>query len=519
MAILGPNGRPLVMRPDTREIAVASVRDKWSTYPSSGLTPQRLATIFREADQGDVYRQAELFEEIEEKDAHLSSIMGTRKSAVQGLDWEVMPLSDDPQDVEVAKFVGEVLDSIPGLKDAFLDLLDAIGKGFAVSEIMWSIQTGKAIVSELKWRHQKRFRFGDRDELRLLTPENMALGEELPSNKFVVHKYKGRSGSPARAGILRVVTWMYLFKNYTLKDWVSFAEVYGMPLRLGKYDASTSPEDREALIKAVSQLGTDAAGVISKSTEIEFIESVKTTSADLYDRLVEFCNREMSKAVLGQTLTTEVGKTGSFAASKTHDGVRHDLVEADSEALAETLRRDLIRPIVLFNFGYTNRLPWLKFHHELPEDLEKAANTYETLVRMGLPIAAEHVYQKFGIPAPEPGQKILIPPGAMPPIPIAAKHPVKLLRLANSGPPSSQELQRQNDALADQAIELSLPIFRRLAEPVQQLIQEATSLEDLQERLARVYKEMATDDLEDLIARATFAADLYGRWAVDQGGD
>ncbi len=49
-----------------------------SSYPSQGLTPERLAAIFREADAGDVRRQAELFEEMEEKDAHLGSVLQTR---------------------------------------------------------------------------------------------------------------------------------------------------------------------------------------------------------------------------------------------------------------------------------------------------------------------------------------------------------------------------------------------------------------------------------------------------------
>lgn len=73
-----------IPRPDSREIAVAHVSDKYSEYPSNGLTPVRLAEIFREADAGDVLRQMELFEEMEEKDPHLFSQLQTRKNAVTG---------------------------------------------------------------------------------------------------------------------------------------------------------------------------------------------------------------------------------------------------------------------------------------------------------------------------------------------------------------------------------------------------------------------------------------------------
>lgn len=64
---------PPISRPETRELAVARIQDKYSDYPSNGLTPTRLAAIFREADTGDIMRQMELFEEMEEHDPHLFS--------------------------------------------------------------------------------------------------------------------------------------------------------------------------------------------------------------------------------------------------------------------------------------------------------------------------------------------------------------------------------------------------------------------------------------------------------------
>ena len=103
-----------------------SLADRWSTYPSVGLTPTRLGEIFREADQGDLCRQMELFEEMEEKDAHLAAILQTRKLAVLGKDYEVLPYALTPEDERLAQAVGEMVYAIPGLEGALLDLLDAI---------------------------------------------------------------------------------------------------------------------------------------------------------------------------------------------------------------------------------------------------------------------------------------------------------------------------------------------------------------------------------------------------------
>ena len=88
----------------------------------------------------------ELFEEMEEKDPHLFSQLQTRKNAVTGLDFEIIPFSDDPRDKEIADFIEEQINGIESLEDVETDLLDAIGKGFAVSEIMWGYDEGHVVV-------------------------------------------------------------------------------------------------------------------------------------------------------------------------------------------------------------------------------------------------------------------------------------------------------------------------------------------------------------------------------------
>lgn len=515
MAILDLNGKPIrssKKRPITDEIAVVTIRDRWSSYPSEGLTPEKLARIFKEADAGDVYRQMELFEEIEEKDCHLFAELQKRKQAVLSLDYEVIPYSESRIDKKAAQLVQDALE-FEGFEDAILDILDAIGKGYSVCEIMWSILDSQAKVNRLKWVHQKRFTFGDfpqgnPDEIRLLTEGEPVRGIELPPDKFIVHKYKARSGHPSRAGVIRVCTWMYLFKNYNIKDWVTFAEVYGMPLRLGKYDAHTSPEDKEKLIQAVVQLGTDAAGIISKDTEIEFVQAVKSAD-NIYEALANFCNREMSKAILGQTLTAEVGDKGSYAASQTHNEVRKDLLKADTKALAETLRKDLFRPLVRFNIGDEPKLPWLKFDLSEPEDQEKTARVYSILIgECGLPVSSKHVYEKFAIPEPEEGEEIL----ASPRIGGLGGLGFKALK----GTPSYPNPQREVDSLADKGREMVITVMERLLEPLVGLFASGADLEEIRDRLPEIFSDMDTVELEELIGRVMFIADLYGRWIADE---
>lgn len=504
--ILDHNGNPIKRkntRPETREIAVATVRDKFTSYPSNGLTPERLARILREADQGDIYRQAELFEEIEEKDPHLFSIMQTRKNTVMGLDWEILPYSDETRDRQIAEFIGDILNNHQDFEDATQDLLDAIGKGVSVVEIMWELQSGKAIPSDFRWRHQKKFRYDELDNLRVLVDENLSTGIELPPNKFIVNTYKARSGSPSRAGVYRVCSWMYLFKNYTVKDWIAFAEVYGMPIRLGKYEPGTTKEERDILMQAVLQIGSDAAGIISKNTEIQFIEAIKA-DGDVFKNLAQFCNTEMSKAVLGQTMTSDIGDGGSYAASKTHAEVRQDILEGDCKLLAKTIKRDLIRPLVLFNFGDVSRLPYLKFHYEKPEDQEKEASKYKTLSEMGLPIATEHIYEKFGVPKPNEKQELLKP----------AISNLIASKAGSLKPPDEQNSQQAIDDLADKMLKQGSLVINKILQPYLEAIENADSPESLKETLLAIYAKMDTSELQELVAQGVYTAELFGRWSA-----
>lgn len=502
------------IKPEIRETAILPVYNRYSTYPSNGLTPYRLAQIFREADGGSLFRQAELFEEMEEKDPHLYSQLQTRKNAITGLDFEIIEFSEEERDKEIAEFIREEIQSLEKVEEIFLDLLDAIGKGIAISEIIWKVEDGKVRVSDIKSKHQKNFLWDENDILKIITKDHPQ-GMELIPNKFIVHKYKAKSGHSARAGVLRVIAWMYLFKNYTLKDWISFCEVYGMPLRLGKYSQSASENDKTALMQALVQIGTDAAGMVPDGTEIEFIEAAKTSSSSVYETLARYCDEQISKAILGQTLTSDSG--GSHAQSKTHNEVRHDLTAADCKALAATLRQDLIRPLVLFNFGEDRRIPYIKFDFEEAADLKETVDIYRTLIcDIGLPVSREHLYKKFSIPKPEDEETIVSPNGFQSEqTPRALKAELledseeweKLILTAK------KKDQSEIDKLIDKARELGKDGFESIDRYLKSLSEKELTeiVKELKDtdRLSEVIAEDKT--LANVLADATLLANLKGR--------
>ena len=331
------------------------------------------------------------------------------------------------------------------LASAIIDMLDAIGKGFSATEIVWDSSNREWFPRRLRWRDPRWFMFdwvsGEELLVRSLNNEGPSIAVDgeaaargshfkgaglygalrgdigiqpmtapLLPYKFIVHIAKAKAGLPIRGGLARAAGWSYLFKNYVLKDWVTFAEVYGQPLRVGKYGAGATEQDKETLLQAVANIGTDAAAIVPDSMLIEFTEARQSGSVELYQSFCQYLDAQVSKVVLGQTLTTEVAAgAGSRAAAEVHDTVRRDILSADARRLAATLNRDLIRPIVDLNLGPRANYPRLQLGVADDGDVSEFVDLVTKLADHGARIGQQAVLDRLGIAQPEAGEPVLHP--------------------------------------------------------------------------------------------------------------
>ena len=512
--------RPIDMsknkKPERRELAVAPILDSYREYINDGLTPERLATVFKRADAGDVRSQAELFELLEERDGHVMCERDKRRNVIVDLDYTIEPADDDPRSATVAEFVQDWFDNCADWDDDLVALQDAVGKGYSAMELHWDNSEGQAIPARIERIEQKRFSFVDESGVlsrvpRLLTDTD-SMGVEIPAWKTIMHRYGGKCGSPTRAGIYRVCAWMVLFKNYAIKDWVVFCELFGMPLRLGYYDQGATKDDKDALFAAISSLGSDAAGVISKATEIKFIESAKgSTATDLWEKLANFCNAENSKAILGQTLSAQVGDKGSYAASKTHNEVRLDLLQTDGRALASTVRSQLIRPMVGFNFGWDTPLPKYKAVYKEAEDLEAKANWLEKVMNTGMPVGGKYLREQFSIPEPEKDEEVIRVQTVLPGQQFAAAKIVASDKPQRAFSPEQQALEDLAAASAG-----TDPLAAN-EDAILKIVQTAGSYEEAMEELLKFYPRMDVGSLQAGLDNAMINGHLLGRKMVQDG--
>lgn len=514
--IVGPDGQPLERMQKkqlTQEIARANltgVRNIWSHGSvASGLSPERLASILRNANEGDHNAYLTLAEEMEERDPHYASVLGTRKRAVSGLAYNVESPTDDADDVKRTDAVRDLI-ADPEFEDLLDDALDALGKGYSAVEIKWRRGT-QWVPEQYIWRDPRFFRF-DRvtgRQLRLLTDEDSFDGVELPPYKFVVHIPKLKSGLPIRGGLARLASIAYMCKAFTVTDWMAFAEVFGMPLRIGKHGPNATEGDIQTLVNAVANIGTDAAAVIPENMKIEFEETGGSRGGEsLFERMANFFDKQVSKAVLGQTMTTDDGS--SRAQAQVHNEVREDILRADAKQLQKTINRDLIQPFIDLNFGPQKRYPKFVLPVPDPEDLKALVEALDKLVPMGLKVEQSVVRDKLRIPDPAQGAKdedLLQPPSqAGTPEPPSAANREKACPgcgvAHNREQPGGDYLDElEADALQDWEEQLQ-PIM----DPLEKLLQASNSYQAFVDGLPAVLEEMDPAEVIQRLATANLKA-------------
>ncbi|MFN0186816.1 MAG: DUF935 domain-containing protein [Aquabacterium sp.] len=538
MKILDHNGDPI----DTGRLAepqtahVGHLAREFERHPSRGLTPARLHALMSAAEQGDLLQQLDLAEDMEERDGHLYAELDKRRGAVAALPWSIVePEGADAGAKRLAAQLREWLQGIDDFEDLVRGLMDAVLKSFSCHEMVWELRDGVRL-PRIELRPARWFTVDreTRSELRLRTM-SAAEGEPLRPFSWIAHRHRTRNGYLARGGLVRVLAWPYLFKNYAVRDLAEFLEIYGLPLRLGKYPAGASDDEKRRLLAAVSQIGHNAAGIVPQSMAIEFEAAAQGTDAPFLS-MVRMMDAVQSKAILGQTLTASEGEHGTQALGNVHNEVRMDIRNSDARQVEATLNRQLLWPMAALNVAGADprRMPRLQLDTTEAEDLAAFAEHLPKLAASGLRIPVKWTQDKLRIPEPEgdepvmqgpqaapaPGDEELQPGAAKPAAGGSKKPPGKPAALA-AEPRGTEQI-----ALMDQLVAEALADWELLLEPlVQPLLAEieaqlaaGQTLAGLRDHLPQLLARMDARPAAERLARAAFMARLAGAADLDVYG-
>ena len=429
-------------------------------------------------------------------DAHLDAVKNKRFASITSRAWTI---DGSKGDQKKAKFVEEYLWNID-LRNVISQMLEAIGFGYAVHEIVWNtVQTdlGTLILpTAIKDRKQEWFKFDSDSKLLLQT--NDGSRREMPERKFLVTRNRPTTANPYGNAVYSRCFWPLAFKKGGLKFWMLFVEKYGMPKAIGKVPPTATEKEQQNFLKMLAGLVRDAVAVIPQTGSVELLEA-GAANANPHKAIVDWADQAMSKAWLGETLTTEQTSSGGTQAMATvHNDVRADLA-LDDAAMIESSINQLIRWIYEINWPNEKEIPWMNII--LPEDLQEARlNRDIKLTQLGVKFNAQYITDIYGIDE-KYFEMTEVQQGGM-----FAEHDDDCHCFAEGSVKTKIEKMIQDLSAEDLQEQIE-----ELAKPIIDLAEHCGNYEQFEEELYKILPNLSSKKMDDAVTKCLLLSEMQGR--------
>ncbi len=272
-------------------------------------------------------------------DPHLYANIQQRKAGIVGLERKIEPTENSGTAGYIISHLQNELD----IDNIITQMLNAPLYGFSVLEIVWETvrfnSSALLLPKKIEEKPQEWFTFGMNNEL--LYQGESSVPQAVPADKFILIQNNATYLNPYGEKALSRCYYPVMFKRNGLEYWVNFTEKYGMPFIIGKQPRTTSESDSDTFLSQLQDISLSNAAVIPDDTSIEILSFPSGASIDAYRTFLEFMNSEISKAVLTQTLTTELQNRGSYAATETHKEMLSMLTRSDMKPVEKGMNRIL----------------------------------------------------------------------------------------------------------------------------------------------------------------------------------
>lgn len=348
------------------------------------MTADRLMGIISLAENGDTRELFALYRDVIASDNQILTEFTKRKAAVLGDTVNIVPWDKkNAADVKAKDRCWSLVDLDP-FQDAQNWLLNAAMYPVAVCEkIFRATGSGYELAGIVPVHYQLLdFRTG---ALRIFdVDENgnpQPTSHEADPNRYIIHRGHVLPLPDNWGGPMRSILFWWLLRTMSRQWWAGLLERFGVPFLKGKY---ADEDGRRVLERAFQMAVRLGAIVVSKGTEVEVVQATASDSSNSHERFIELCNREISKLIVGQTLSGQSSPTGELGGGTANlqGEVRDDLRKMDARLLANTMRSQLLVQFCKIN-GETGHAPVLLFGSDSAAELKAMMGILESLSNAG----------------------------------------------------------------------------------------------------------------------------------------
>lgn len=341
------------------------------------------------------------------RDEQVKAAFEQRRSAVVACEYIVEPGGTRAIDKAAAEFAKNQLDKI-GFDRVTDRMLFGVFYGFMAAEVIY--EPGQKFLEwkSIKVRNPRRFGFMPDGSLRLRTLDGGQLGDEAPAPYFwVVSSGSEYDDQPYGKGLAHWCYWPVKFKRNGIKYWMIHAEKFGTPTAVASIPPGLTDNDRNASLNAAAAVSTQSSVVVPNTVALSLLEAQRSGPAE-YAALCEYMDGAISKAIVGQTMTTDNGSSKSQG--EVHYTVRQDIVRSDANLICDSFNQGPMAWLISVNFP-TAALPRVRRVIEEAEDLNVLATREQRLVSIGYRPSQDRVDETYGL-----GYEKIESPDATPPV-------------------------------------------------------------------------------------------------------
>jgi hypothetical protein len=335
--------------------------------PIRGLTFDRLVTYLDQWRLGFFRSAGMAWDTIERRDYQMQICRPKRLKSVARHGYDIL-MRDDVDDSQKAlaqaqkdfldNFYGNVSattalnpDEEGGFSLLVRQMMDAIGKYYAVHEIVWQPMGGSATANDGQSGTDgaeltAKFIFcpiwwfeGTRGKLRFLPSEFQIYGNEMLPGEWLV---------TCGDGLMEACSVVYLMKSLVLKSGLAYLDKFGMPGIHGKTDAVKDSPEWNNFVTAVQDFAQEWSAVTNRNADLTLVEAKASGEAG-FEKFLAIFDRAITQLWRGADLGTTAGK-GATGASLQED--ESEILETDdAKLIEETLECKVTKFALAWKFG------------------------------------------------------------------------------------------------------------------------------------------------------------------------
>ncbi|MDX1950942.1 MAG: DUF935 family protein [Verrucomicrobiota bacterium] len=380
---------------------------RWRFNVIERMSPELLTQQLDAFEAGHLREAVNTWEQIEMRDDLLKAVITKRKKAIARHGWVILPYpglnendrAESERHAAALEFFYTHLEcshAVDGNERGGIQLLlrqmmDAIGKRYAVHEIVWKLGPSRSDTL-LPRQLTAEFRFvpltffeKTTGQLRFLESENAFEGLPLEPGSWMVTTGEGLMMASS-------VAWM--FKHLSVNDWSLYSQRNGIPGVRGISSAVRDSAEWNALGAAVEELIGGGSVVTSVEEDVKVLDFAVGGNIP-FPALVERMDRMMAALWRGADLSTISRDRGYGASLQEKESCI--LEEDDAALLNETLHRQVDHWVIRYLFGdHVKPLARIRVLVSPRECTADDLKIDEFLIRHGVPLPLLATAERYG---------------------------------------------------------------------------------------------------------------------------